>query len=225
METKLSNTSVLGSLSYQAPFLIEKLLKERIVESEKEANALFLELKRYIVIAYLDDTICWDMYSRRIDEVWHQFVLFTKEYTDFSEHFFGRYIHHVPGNSQTSEIDNFSINSKESSFEDFKHHYEEMFKISFPIEWYDEVSININRRVVNHDAGRFGIRDDGKTVHLINKDGDVLLSVNQIARESLLFISKVNIFYVRELPGSLTDEEKVSLTSILVKYNLLRVAP
>ena len=31
-----------------------------------------------------------------IDEMWHNFVLFTHEYTAFCQHFFGYYIHHAP---------------------------------------------------------------------------------------------------------------------------------
>lgn len=31
-----------------------------------------------------------------IDDMWHTFILFTREYTDFCNHYFGHYIHHVP---------------------------------------------------------------------------------------------------------------------------------
>ena len=36
-----------------------------------------------------------------IDEMWHAFVLFTNDYTDFCHRHFGRYVHHVP----TTEAD------------------------------------------------------------------------------------------------------------------------
>jgi hypothetical protein len=31
-----------------------------------------------------------------VDEMWHTFVLFTLEYTEFCQRHFGRYLHHVP---------------------------------------------------------------------------------------------------------------------------------
>jgi hypothetical protein len=40
----------------------------------------------------------------------------------------------------------------------------------------------------------------------------------------LQFILTHGIFYVREIPGELTDEEKVALASSLVECGILRVA-
>lgn len=31
-----------------------------------------------------------------LDKVWHEFILFTKEYHEFCETFFGGYLHHIP---------------------------------------------------------------------------------------------------------------------------------
>jgi hypothetical protein len=76
--------SPVESLAYEAPFLIEKLLKERIVDTKEEAEALFTEVKRFILLVRSDETTLWDMHSLRIDEAWHQFVLFTAEYIEFS---------------------------------------------------------------------------------------------------------------------------------------------
>jgi hypothetical protein len=69
-----------AALEYDAPFLIDKLIKDRIVHDPIEGNALFIEVKRYLVLSRLDPSVAWEMYSRRVDEVWHQFVLFTYEY-------------------------------------------------------------------------------------------------------------------------------------------------
>lgn len=33
---------------------------------------------------------------REIDEMWHEFILFTQDYSDFCFHFFGVYMHHLP---------------------------------------------------------------------------------------------------------------------------------
>ncbi|SIT58661.1 hypothetical protein BQ8794_550004 [Mesorhizobium prunaredense] len=49
--------------------------------------------------------------------------------------------------------------------------------------------------------------------------------INDIARDALEFISCTGSFYVRELPGTLTDDEKVGLVATLVEHRVLRVAP
>jgi len=60
-------------------------------------------------------------------------------------------------------------------------------------------------------------------VDLIGHDGIVLFSVSELAGEALQFVAGTAAFYVRELPGDLTDDEKVGLISTLVDAKLLRV--
>ncbi|WP_437803055.1 hypothetical protein [Sorangium sp. So ce693] len=57
---------------------------------------LFREMKRYFLVvdAMVPRTV--PTFSPRVDEAWHQFVLFTK-YIDFCKRFFDRYVHHKPG--------------------------------------------------------------------------------------------------------------------------------
>ena len=80
-------TSAMDALAHEAPFLVEKLLKDRITQTVEEAEALFLEVKRYIVLVQSDPTRIWEMHSLRVDEVWHQFILFTAQYWDFCQRF------------------------------------------------------------------------------------------------------------------------------------------
>ncbi|MFE9299259.1 glycine-rich domain-containing protein [Streptomyces niveus] len=44
------------------------------------------------------DTIC-EMYSVRVDEAWHQFILYTDEYMDLCRRFFGHNAPHSPSNA------------------------------------------------------------------------------------------------------------------------------
>jgi hypothetical protein len=60
-------------------------------------------------------------------------------------------------------------------------------------------------------------------VDLLNEQGEALLSVNELARGAVEFIAQTGAFYVRELPGDLTDEEKVGLIATLVEYGVCRV--
>jgi hypothetical protein len=211
--------SVFDALAYEAPFLTEKLLKEQIVETREEAETLFGEVKRYLVLAFTEETVSWEVYSRRVDEVWHQFVLFTREYVDFSTRYFSRYIHHNPGNAPGAA----PTAAARGTFDGFKRRYEEVFGVNLPSVWYDEKSITTRRRIINQNVGKLTLRGRPGKIDLLDGTGNVLLSVNDLAREALAFITQTGAYYVREIPGGLTDEEKVALTATLVKYNLLRV--
>ena len=210
----------IDALAYEAPFLIEKLLKEHIVETSEEGEALFTEVKRFCVLAQSDDTKIWTMYSFRIDEVWHQFILFTKQYINFCESFFGRYIPHIPSNAPKSETMNLA---EASSFELFQSRYHELFGESLSDAWYDERSVTTRRRVFNDRAAEFTLRDEGGMVDLLTSTGDVVVSINEFGRNALAFVARTGVFYVRELPGDLNDEEKIALVATLVEYKVLRV--
>jgi hypothetical protein len=79
---------------YDAPFLEEKLKLDGTFPMEQYGEA-FVELKKYVGLAFLFQEPL-DMPSRTVDDVWHQFILFTREYHDFSKRFYGKYFHHSP---------------------------------------------------------------------------------------------------------------------------------
>jgi len=210
------------ALAYDAPFLIEKLLKQRIVDTPEQGRQLFTEVKRFLVLTQSDPSKAWEMYSLRVDEVWHQFVLFTKQYSEFCTRYFGKYIHHSPSNAP-------DYGSGQSggpmTFEAFKGFYRDYFGLQLPDVWLDEKSIAINSRVFNDHVGKLAVLENEGMVELSTRDGQALLSVNDIARDSLAFIADSSVFHVRELPPDLTDEEKIALVGTLVEYKILRVAP
>lgn len=41
---------------------------------------------------------------REIDEMWHEFILFTKDYCEFCQEYFGEYLHHFPNIFDTMPI-------------------------------------------------------------------------------------------------------------------------
>jgi hypothetical protein len=208
------------ALEYQAPFLVEKLMKDRIVDTPEEAQALFTEVKRYMILAALDKSKSWHMYSLRIDECWHQFILFTRQYIEFCTRYFGRYIPHSPSNAP--EV-NLGFPVETTTFQQFSERYKEVFGTPLPDIWYDARNVTTNRRVLNDHAGRVMLRDSIGAVELLSPTGDMLISVNELARDALAFIAKTGAFYVRELPGDLEDDEKVALVSTLIQFKLLRL--
>jgi hypothetical protein len=207
------------ALDYQAPFLIEKLVKDRFLDTSDEAFALFTEVKRYLVLAHVDQTKTWKMHSLCVDEVWHQFVLFTAEYSRFCSKYFGHYRHHFPSNSPAAG----DSGIPEATLAEFGDRYRDIFGMDLPKAWDDSSWITPQRRVVNRYSGQLTLGSVDGMVDLIDRDGRSLLSVNEIAREALQFIAGTGAFYGRELPGDLTDEEKVALVAALVEMMVLRV--
>jgi hypothetical protein len=62
--------------------------------TEPEYNWKLLELKRYFLMtAVLKDV---PMFSEAVDDIWHEMLMFTREYNRFGEQFIGSTIHHAP---------------------------------------------------------------------------------------------------------------------------------
>ena len=213
--------AVLNALDFEAPYLIEKLLKDRVVDVAEHGVALFTEVKRYLVLNQVDRTRAWQMYSLRVDEVWHQFVLFTVEYFAFCDKYFGHYVHHAPSNAPDP---GFGHRPPEASFAEFADRYQEIFGLELPEIWNDSTSISPHRRVLNDRTAQLTLDLADNMVDLIGRHGQVLLSVNDIAWEALQFVLDTGAFYVRELPGGLTDDERIGLIATLVDMKLLRVS-
>jgi hypothetical protein len=212
-------TKMTEALDYEAPFLEEKLLKDRVVDTVEEARALFIEVKRYVVLGDVDKKI-WTMYSHRVDEAWHQFVLFTVEYTKFCNQYFGRYIHHSPSNAP--EVGG-ERNTPRATRAEFAERYREVFGIDLPQIWDDSTGLRPHRRVFNDHCGQLRLDSIDGRVELTGPHGKALLRVSDIAADALQFVATTGAFYVRELPGELSNGEKVRLVSALVDVKVLRV--
>ena len=95
-ELSESQKSYLKKLEcFQAPYLEERLQGTPYFFREKSIESAFVEFKKYVALCLLYKKP-FGMMSRPIDEVWHNFILFTKEYHAFSQEFIGSYFHHDP---------------------------------------------------------------------------------------------------------------------------------
>ena len=103
---------------YQAPWLSEKLVQEKEVESQEDYEQRFRELKKYVALLKISQEPL-GMVSTKVDNLWHQFILFTKQYHDFSRQFYGKYIHHQP-NTPLTPLNNQATNN-------FYHWYHEVY--------------------------------------------------------------------------------------------------
>lgn len=99
LQAKVSTDLAAEALAHQPQdFLIEKFAKDHGY-SEEEARVLFEDVKRFLLLGSIVDAS--PAPSLPIDQMWHSFILFTKDYADFCEKV-GGFIHHRPL-PQTSE--------------------------------------------------------------------------------------------------------------------------
>ncbi|WP_339197576.1 hypothetical protein [Aeribacillus sp. FSL k6-2211] len=67
--------------------------------TETDFNWRLFELKRYFLLAGILKSV--PMFSDEVDEIWHEMIMFTKEYENFSKKFFGSFLHHSPNVERT----------------------------------------------------------------------------------------------------------------------------
>ncbi|KUI34537.1 hypothetical protein AU197_07710 [Mycobacterium sp. IS-1590] len=216
-----------AALAFEAPYVIDRLVRDRVVATRDSAAELFTEAKKYLVLCAATPDKAFDMCSALVDEAWHAFVLFTTEYTDYGQRYFGSYVHHAPagerGGPETFILDGGSHET--ASFDDFCRRYEELFGHPLPAIWYDSDNVAPCTRVINDMAQTLTVTTEHRTVHIMNSTGDTVLSVDEMASEAVKFIVNTHAFYVRELPGDLTAAEKAGMIEPLVRLGVLRLAP
>lgn len=76
--------------------LMIKFKKARPELSAEQASVVALALKDYFKICQMAKKEFVSMPSQIVDELWHEFILFTRLYQKFCKSAFGRYLHHTP---------------------------------------------------------------------------------------------------------------------------------
>ncbi len=88
-------------LSYQHPDLIARFVEEHHVP-ESYAQELFVETKKWLWLCNANSVegarapLIIYPFMGALDEMWHSFILFSKDYATFCDDFFGEFIHHSP---------------------------------------------------------------------------------------------------------------------------------
>ena len=82
-------------LQFQVPGLKERVIAERVAQDDAEFTALFNELKKFLLICSVSDAPV-SMLGKKVDGVWHEFILFTKAYREFCETYLGKFVDHTP---------------------------------------------------------------------------------------------------------------------------------
>ncbi len=81
-------------MDYPMPHVIARYCKDCNISLE-DAKIYEIELKRFLILAGDSDEGI-DMLSSEVDNLWHTFLLFTREYQKFCNEMFGKFIHHDP---------------------------------------------------------------------------------------------------------------------------------
>ncbi|KTD03798.1 hypothetical protein Lgee_0455 [Legionella geestiana] len=96
-------------LEYEHPAVL-KLYNQNYPNNTLSASCAFLEMKKYLWLAQkhaldrqknpadprLPERFFMVRGMQEIDEMWHEFILFTADYMRFCETYFGEYLHHLP---------------------------------------------------------------------------------------------------------------------------------
>jgi len=82
-------------LGYKNHRVIERYEDELKLSSE-EANTLFEDVLLFLYVCGTTDRKSVITPTNAIDQGWHEFIMFTKDYTLFCKEYFGIFIHHNP---------------------------------------------------------------------------------------------------------------------------------
>lgn len=208
-------------LAYRLPELEHRLVALGLVEHVERAAELFQEVKKYLVVADCVRESTLPMFSARVDEAWHQFALFTREYSEFCTRFAGVYLHHQPTASHEAADARAS-----ASFSDFQGVYERTFGL-LPAAWFDELHLQSHTRLRgDRKLGRLRAEANGAHAQLVTERAraSVVCRTSGNGYAALRFIADHSTFLLRELPG-LSDGDRVRLCQPLVRFRILHIAP
>src|SRR5688500_18071303 len=90
--------------TYEFPLgLRTKFAKSKSLLDVKQQELVFTALRDYFYICHEARKTMVSMPSQIVDDAWHEFILFTREYNDFCAKAFGRYLHHTPAEAMESK--------------------------------------------------------------------------------------------------------------------------
>jgi hypothetical protein len=96
--TKEERALLEGLDEFNAPYLEEKLTTDGVVTGPEDYGRRWAEFKKFAFLAgrsrRMGRTLA--MASKAVDELWHQFILFTPQYRRFCQERLGFFLDHVP---------------------------------------------------------------------------------------------------------------------------------
>ena len=91
---------------YSFPFGLRKKVAERLGVTHKESiERVLLGLKEYLALCLDGRDMALGMPSKAVDIAWHEFILYTRDYSYFCQRAYGHYLHHTPNDAPSSDDD------------------------------------------------------------------------------------------------------------------------
>ena len=118
--------------NYDLWFIKERIEKKNLIDFDLVELAMF-EFRRFIALRIISGRGL-AMFSPQVDEVWHTFILFTKDYSSFCEEVCGEFIHHNPRTSR-------SVHGEGETFEVFSALYSQVYGNISPL-WIPKKDCN-----------------------------------------------------------------------------------
>lgn len=110
-----------AGLSFQPPSLLLKRFATNENVSESETHELFLETKKFLIMCAMNRGKRYSP-SPKIDAMWHQFILHTRDYLSFCDAL-GGFIHHQPAEKPAPEGYSLTRTDMQSLFGDLDQRY------------------------------------------------------------------------------------------------------
>src|SRR5262249_53715287 len=107
-ESPMTATTILPAplaevLAYRHPGVVRRYAREQHA-SREEAEEVFQETLRWLYLCgsgLREDFACaMTPEIAKLDEMWHTFLMLTRDYADFCERYFGFFLHHVPNEDE-----------------------------------------------------------------------------------------------------------------------------
>lgn len=122
-------------LNYKNLAVIKRYMKD-YGANEEEATSIWLELMKYLYIAAYCDYNKLNVelpflyqVNTKIDEMWHRFLLFTKDYREFCDYYCDTFIDHAPEDSMDNSR---SINNPDH-YQKIKENLKIYFRLIYEI--------------------------------------------------------------------------------------------
>ena len=92
-------------------FVIKRIKKNTNLEVG-QINQQKIEFLRFFSLSIFDKD-CFIVPPKEVDEFWHNFILFTVDYSNFCDKYLSTYFHHMPSKTK-NEIDSLNQSYKET---------------------------------------------------------------------------------------------------------------
>lgn len=126
--------AVSRALEFQIDDVVARYMKDEGL-TEEIAREHERELKRFLALCAMNPSAHYGMRGP-IDEIWHTFIMFTREYAQFCEHVSGRFIHHVPetGKGESRSADGYLL---------FLNDYQKVFGQPAPPQYWPRPALTL----------------------------------------------------------------------------------